>query len=71
MQGTKHRGPMKCRTCKSALSEKSNHGPFCSERCKMNDLSKWFSETYGIEALDDDGAESSSEPGFARDETSE
>jgi endogenous inhibitor of DNA gyrase (YacG/DUF329 family) len=37
----------------------------------MNDLSKWFSETYGIEAVDDDGAESSSEKGFARDETSE
>ena len=33
------------------------YGPFCSERCKMNDLSNWFSQSYGIEAIEDDGTE--------------
>lgn len=23
-------------------------GPFCSERCRLNDLSKWFGENYRI-----------------------
>jgi endogenous inhibitor of DNA gyrase (YacG/DUF329 family) len=28
--------------------------PFCSERCRLTDLSGWFGETYGIPAEETD-----------------
>jgi len=40
-----------CRYCgKSITSTGSNVSPFCSEHCKMQDLSRWFSEGYRIAA---------------------
>jgi len=37
-----------CRTCGKAVTEKSKAYPFCSERCRMGDLGKWFSGEYTI-----------------------
>ena len=30
------------------LPQDPARSPFCSERCRMNDLSKWFGENYRI-----------------------
>jgi endogenous inhibitor of DNA gyrase (YacG/DUF329 family) len=41
--------PKTCRVCGAPLPEAGNqHGAFCSARCKMQDLSKWFGESYRI-----------------------
>ena len=38
-----------CKICGAPIPEKRDtHGPFCSERCRLNDLSKWFGENYRI-----------------------
>lgn len=38
-----------CRVCgKKIPLERDTKGPFCSERCRLNDLSKWFGESYRI-----------------------
>jgi endogenous inhibitor of DNA gyrase (YacG/DUF329 family) len=56
-----------CRVCGKAIPQKRDtHGPFCSERCRLNDLSKWFGENYriasspaqGYSVDDDEGTES-------------
>lgn len=41
---------MICPICDSpATRSKDNpHGPFCSKRCKLIDLSKWFGGEYSI-----------------------
>lgn len=40
-----------CRHCgKQVSGELGANGPFCSHNCKMQDLSKWFSEGYRIAA---------------------
>ncbi len=39
----------KCKICHAPIPEKRDtHGPFCSERCRLQDLSKWFGEGYRI-----------------------
>jgi len=41
--------PELCRVCgKQIPNKRDTHGPFCSERCRLNDLSKWFGENYRI-----------------------
>lgn len=43
------RDPTKCRVCGADLkTAKEPGGPFCSTRCKLQDLSKWFGENYRI-----------------------
>lgn len=37
-----------CRTCGKPVREDASHYPFCSERCRMGDLGKWFSGEYTI-----------------------
>ena len=37
-----------CRTCGKAVREIDSTFPFCSERCRMGDLGKWFSGEYTI-----------------------
>jgi len=40
---------VRCPTCKKEgdwLAEK--YGPFCSKRCKLVDLGKWFSEEHKV-----------------------
>jgi endogenous inhibitor of DNA gyrase (YacG/DUF329 family) len=40
---------VKCPTCKRAGDWfAGNYGPFCSKRCKMVDLGKWFGEENAI-----------------------
>ena len=40
---------VKCPTCgKKGNWLAAPHGPFCSSRCKMVDLGKWFSEEHVI-----------------------
>lgn len=37
--------PVKCPTCKKTGDWfDGKYGPFCSHRCKLVDLGKWFSE---------------------------
>lgn len=39
----------RCRACGKEISDAFQpHGAFCSARCKMQDLSKWFGESYRI-----------------------
>ena len=40
---------MKCPTCSKEIRWQDNpFRPFCSERCKLIDLSKWVSEEYRV-----------------------
>jgi endogenous inhibitor of DNA gyrase (YacG/DUF329 family) len=41
-----------CPTCKgrAALHPENPAHPFCSRRCKLADLSNWFSESYTVPA---------------------
>ena len=38
----------RCPHCKAKLPEASEFRPFCSERCKMADLGKWFGEEFVV-----------------------
>ncbi|MEM8667141.1 MAG: DNA gyrase inhibitor YacG [Planctomycetota bacterium] len=58
---------MTCSVCgRVFLLDETNSPPFCSERCKMIDLNRWFGEEIGLpheggpskgEAIDPDTAE--------------
>lgn len=37
-----------CRVCGGAFKPDSPSAPFCSERCRLADLGKWFSGEYRI-----------------------
>lgn len=39
-----------CKMCGTPLASSSDpkKNPFCSERCRLQDLSKWFGENYRI-----------------------
>ncbi len=44
-------GPIavKCPTCRKAgVWFAGSYGPFCSRRCKLVDLGKWFSEEHTV-----------------------
>ncbi len=44
-----HRKQPTCRHCgKPARTGLASLGPFCSELCKLQDLSAWFNEGYRI-----------------------
>jgi len=61
---------VKCPTCeKQGPWFEATHGPFCSRRCKLVDLGKWFDEQHRIseplqprhfEAMDDSEANETS-----------
>jgi endogenous inhibitor of DNA gyrase (YacG/DUF329 family) len=39
----------RCRVCNAPIPHDADHkGPFCSHRCKLQDLSKWFGEEYRV-----------------------
>ncbi|MBI5446303.1 MAG: DNA gyrase inhibitor YacG [Deltaproteobacteria bacterium] len=47
-----------CPTCRTKTAWEGNpFRPFCSERCKLLDLSKWLAEEYRIPASDDEVSE--------------
>ena len=40
---------MRCPTCKKVFAAvESKFAPFCSERCKLADLGRWFEEHYRV-----------------------
>ena len=43
-------GKRRCKVCGKNVPVDTDPSapPFCSERCKLNDLSKWFGEQYRI-----------------------
>ncbi len=44
---------VKCPNCGKLVSWEGNpYKPFCSEKCKLADLSKWFCEEYSIAVED-------------------
>ena len=43
---------MKCPTCKKPTAKEFT--PFCSERCKLVDLQKWFSGGYAVPVVEMD-----------------
>ena len=44
---------VKCPNCSDQFSYySSDFRPFCSERCKMVDMGKWFDESYSIKGRD-------------------
>ncbi len=57
---------MKCPTCDKDVKWQDNpFRPFCSERCKLVDLSKWVSEEYrvpGREAVPEAGLDDHTGP---------
>lgn len=58
---TNGRGPreIQCPTCGKPADFDGRYFPFCSERCKLVDLGKWFNQEYSIPAeedQDDEGA---------------
>jgi len=57
-----------CPICRkgAALPAENRWFPFCSDRCKALDLSKWINEEYRIPGDDADDGERGSEPGPAR-----
>ena len=45
---------LSCPVCgKAFASDDSNAMPFCSERCRMVDLSRWMNEEYGLPHVPD------------------
>lgn len=48
---------VRCPACGSWVewSPRSPYRPFCSERCKLVDLSGWLSEAYRVPADDESG----------------
>jgi endogenous inhibitor of DNA gyrase (YacG/DUF329 family) len=41
-----------CSVCRAAVVPKSRFVPFCSERCKMVDLGRWFTGEYVVAGED-------------------
>lgn len=39
---------VKCPICKALVKRDNDSFPFCSDRCKTNDLGKWASGGYSI-----------------------
>jgi endogenous inhibitor of DNA gyrase (YacG/DUF329 family) len=52
---------VKCPVCGKAVARSPNSPapffPFCSERCKLVDLGKWFDEEYRIQQPLEQGSE--------------
>ena len=41
--------PKRCRVCNTPIPPDADQkSPFCSHRCKLQDLSKWFGEEYRV-----------------------
>ena len=42
----------RCPTCKGTLAPRRENRawPFCSDRCRLSDLGRWFGEAYRIPA---------------------
>ena len=40
--------PERCLTCKGPVAPDAKHRPFCSDRCRLADLGRWFREDYVV-----------------------
>lgn len=38
----------KCPACKGPVHRESKHRPFCSDRCRLVDLGRWFREDFVV-----------------------
>ena len=56
---------VKCPACggRSAYAESNPHRPFCSERCRNNDLGAWAAEGYRVPATRQTEEGDAEEPG--------
>ncbi len=46
---------LRCPTCKKAFDTAAAPAmPFCSERCRLIDLGRWFDEEHGLPHIPDD-----------------
>jgi uncharacterized protein len=52
---------MSCPICKKEVEPGSPHTPFCSERCRLQDLAAWATGEYRIPAGPIDSADSPGE----------
>lgn len=50
--GTRNGSTKKCPICKEGVAPRTDNKawPFCSNRCRMIDLSKWINEEYRVPA---------------------
>ncbi|HOB66405.1 DNA gyrase inhibitor YacG [Ottowia sp.] len=55
---------VRCPACggPSVFAPQNPYRPFCSERCKLQDLGAWASESFRVEAQEADGAAGDSPP---------
>jgi endogenous inhibitor of DNA gyrase (YacG/DUF329 family) len=63
---------MKCPTCNKEIQWQDNpFRPFCSERCKLVDLSKWVNEEFRVpgQPLPSEPSESTSNEDAAQNKT--
>jgi endogenous inhibitor of DNA gyrase (YacG/DUF329 family) len=46
------RGERRCPICKAPVAGRAGNGawPFCSDRCRLQDLGRWMGEAYRIPA---------------------
>lgn len=42
----------RCPSCKHTLTEQGDFFPFCSQRCKLQDLGAWASGAYAVPGKD-------------------
>jgi endogenous inhibitor of DNA gyrase (YacG/DUF329 family) len=61
--------PRRCPTCRREIPEDARHRPFCSARCKMVDLGRWFDQEYVVPGPDAVSFEGVDLPGLEHDET--
>ena len=55
-------GRIRCPICRAECVREGNpHRPFCSERCRMIDLSHWMGERYRIRGTAADESDNESE----------
>jgi endogenous inhibitor of DNA gyrase (YacG/DUF329 family) len=52
--------PFRCPTCGAPVARRAERRPFCSERCRLVDLGRWFAGAYALpsegDAVDPPGA---------------
>ncbi|MDR0457458.1 MAG: DNA gyrase inhibitor YacG [Burkholderiaceae bacterium] len=58
---------VRCPACggPSLYSPANRWRPFCSQRCKLQDLGAWASERFRIEEHEPDGGQTNADPGDA------
>ncbi|MBN2064471.1 MAG: DNA gyrase inhibitor YacG [Sedimentisphaerales bacterium] len=49
----KENSRLKCPVCGGTIAGSEKTFPFCSERCQLVDLDRWFTGSYSIPACDE------------------